>query len=430
MQSLSRVLYIKVRIYYSIMHFWLLIVNEPFADFYGTDIFMYYWYVVKSFMRDYSWQVRLSYAIILGCMIAMIFLALLFWRQLRIRRAHEQRFNHCMRTYGEAFMQILEDPVHLTGEQMMEICDAEDEDMEQYSGMLFAEVILNLRMSMHNVEYEPNLQTLCEITGARQALEACLKARKHVVQALQVINTLPLYINEGLLAVYTASKDQKTQDLARITHMIISKTEPYLYMLDDMNKSWSPWYPITIHRILGWKKAQGQPMAPLHMLASECTDPNMAAFLIEEISYYGSDDEKGRLYEFFTDKRLNCRMKAVEMVARLRIPNGENLIFDSYHTQPQPVRRVMQKALLSYHQERFSTFYEDIFFNTPSQESRRIALKCLFYNTPESRARFEQLAKTAKPEDELLFRQISTLHELKESRAKQEAEMNQPQINQ
>lgn len=416
------------------MHFWLLIVNEPFADFYGFDIIMYYWYVVKSFMLDYSWQVRLSYGIILISIVAMIFLALLFTRQMYMRRYHDDRFNHCMRTYGEAFTQILEEKVQLTGEQMLEICDAEEEELEQYSGMLFAEIILNIRMSMHDVAYMPNLQTLCELTGARLALETCLKSRKHVVHALQIINTLPLYINEGLLAVYTSSKDQKTQDLARITHMIISKTEPYMYMIEDMNKSWSPWYPITIHRILGWKKAQGQPMAPLHMLASECTDPNMSAFLIEEISYYGSDDEKARLPEFFTDKRLNCRMKAVEMVALLHIPNGDNLIYESYHSQPQPVRRVMQQALLSYHQERFSAFYEHLFFNTPSHESRRIALRCLFYNTPESRARFEQLAKTAKPEDELLFRQISTMNELIERRAMQEAESDpspvlQPQIN-
>lgn len=406
----------------------LVISFGPYAEFYGFDIILYYWYVIESFMRDYSWQVRVTYAIILMCIVAMLVLGGLFSMQSRRRETHAKNFMHCYRTYAEPFHQILSTREPLTTSDIYEICDASEEEFDEYGGMLMAEVILHLRMNMHDQLYLPNLQILCETTGVRLAIESRLKARKHVFQMLQIVNTLPLYINEGLLTVYTTSRDKQIAGVARMCHLAISRTEPYLYLLDDMNEPQEPWWGISLHRLLGWKHEQGMPIAPLHMLASTCTIPHIAAFLIDELSYWGTEEDKLRLPEFFDDERQECRMTAVKAVARLRIPHGADLIFDAYKLQPQPVRRVMQKALLSYHEERFTEFYVAIFQNTPSHESRRIALNCLYYNTEHSRERFEELSLTADAENKVFFDQIRTLALLKEQRAKQEAAENSDEI--
>lgn len=403
---------------YTRMRLFLLIFSEPYAVFSGWDAFLYYWYVFRTFMQEYSWQVRLSYNIILASIGAMLFLMLLFLRNIRQRKNYKKAYQHCLKTYGEAFHEILEDDRILSTAQMLEICDADEDELASYSGLLYAEILLHIRMEMNDRLYIPNLQTLCELTGSRDALEQQLRAGKDVVHTLQVINTLPLYINEGVLAVYTGHRKAQISQLARITHLIISRTEPYLYLLSDMNLASAPWYRITIHRILGWKKEQNMPMAPLHMLASTCENATMAAFLIEEISYWGTDEEKAKLVDFFMSQHLDCRVAAIRATARLRLPGAGDKMYDTYFQQPQFVRREIQQALCSVHSGKYTEFYVKIYENTPSVKSQKVALECLYSYTPESRIRFEELYAQASDENKVLFDQIRTINQLQEAHAR------------
>lgn len=43
--------------------------DEVVAEFSGFDVLMYYWYMIKTFMSQYSWQVRTSYTIVVLCII-------------------------------------------------------------------------------------------------------------------------------------------------------------------------------------------------------------------------------------------------------------------------------------------------------------------------------------------------------------------------
>lgn len=377
---------------------------------------MYYIYAIRSWAQNFSWQVRFSYAIILMCIVTMLILMLLFTRHIRRRKQYQKNYQHCMNTYGEAFLRILNEDSRLTPDQMLEECDATRDDIAQYDGLLYAEIICNLRMSMHERLYFLNLQGLCELTGAHAALELNLKRNHHVLRTLQIINTLPMDINEGALAVYTSHRNQRISRLARITHVISSESEPYLYFLEDMNHPQPPSYRITIHRLLGWKRAQNLPMPPLSMLASTCKDPQMAAFLIEEIAFWGSEAERDKLPTYFYDQRITCRLAAVKAITRLGRSDAEQQIIDSYNDQPQDVRRVMQRALASFHSGRHTDFFVNLYLNTPSHESRSIALDCLFDYNEEGRARFEQLCLEATPEEHVLFEQIRTTHRLAEVR--------------
>ncbi len=391
------------------------IVEGAYAEFYGLDVFLYYIYSIRTWMQEYSWQVRLSYAIILACIVTMIVLMFLFARNIRRRRNYEDAYEHCTKTYEEPFFTIIHDENMLTDQQIFELCDVENaDDFQEYNGLLYADIITHIRMSLHNILYLPNLQRLMELTGARLALEGQLKARRDVLQTLQIINTLPLVVNEGLLAVYTSHNRKQVSQLARISHMTSSSSEPYLYFLNDMNEPHDPWYRITIHRILGWKREQNIPMPPIQMLANTCENPKMAAFLVEEISYWGTEQEKKDLYNYFEDPRVDCRLAALRSITRMGQADCEQRIMDSYESQPQVVRRAMQHALCSFHSGKYTNFFVSIYQGTPSHISRQTALECLYNYTAESRVIFEELAQSATEEQKVLFDQIRTTYQLQE----------------
>lgn len=383
------------------------------AEFYGWDVIIYYVYAIRSYMQAFSWQVRLSFAIILTCILAMMVVFLLFILRIHQRNSHEREFNHCYNEFSEAFIEVLEEQQHLTTRQIMEICDVEENGFSYYDGFLYAEVLTHIRMTMNKVLYFPNLQTLCEVTGAKAAIEARLKKRRSMLRSLQMVNTLPLNINEGTLAIYTSHSNQRVAQLARVAYSICSRSEPYLYMIQDINQPQSSWYRITTHRILGWAKAQNYPMPPLWMLATQCENTQMAAFLVEEVSYWGTDKEKHQLQKFLDDPRMQCRIAAIRSMARLGYEDAEEQIYQSYESQPQVVRREMLKALAGFHSGKYVEFFADVYKNTPSHTSRKIALECLYTYCEEGRKRFEQLDIETGTQDAIFFAQIRTLEQLR-----------------
>lgn len=390
-----------------------MITDGYYAEFYGWDVVLYYVYSIRSFMMQYSWQVRLSFTIILACILVMLVLMVLFSHQIQRREQHQRDYDHCYNTYSEAFIEILEENTTLTENQIMEICDEDEKGFRYYDGLLYAEILTHIRMSMHEKLYFPNLQRLCEVTGAKEAIERNLKERKDVFRVLQMVNTLPLKINEGLLAIYNSHSNNQIAQLSRLAYCMCSQTEPYLYLIKDVNQPQSTWYCSTIHRILGWKKAQNLLMPPLYMSATICENPKMAAFIIEETSYWGTEEEKHNLINFFNDKRIPCRIAAVNALTRLGYDDAEEQIIKSYESQPQIVRREMQKAIASFHSGKYVEFFANIYLTAPSRISCQTALECLYDYNEEGRLRFEELAKDADEKDALLFNQIRTLHQLR-----------------
>lgn len=391
----------------------LMISDGYYVEFYGWDVIGYYIFAIRSFMQQYSWQVRLSFSIILTCILVMLVLMVLFAVQIRRRKRHEEDYEHCYATYSEAFIEILESKDPISEKEIMEICDEDESGFRYYDGVLYAEILTHIRMTMHDTLYFPNLQRLCEVTGAREAIERRLKDRKDVFRVLQMVNALPMMINEGLLAIYTSHSNTQIAQLARVAYCMCSQTEPYLFLIKDINRPQSAWFCSTIHRLLGWKKEQQMPMPPLFMTATICEDPNMAAFVIEETSYWGTEEEKHNLVKFFTDKRIPCRIAAVNALARLGYEDVEEQIINCYDSQPQIVRREMQKAIASFHSGKYVEFFANVYLTTPSRISCQTALECLYSYSEEGRKRFEELAAQVKDEKEaLLFDQIRTLQQL------------------
>lgn len=380
--------------------------------FRGVDVLWYYIYIITTFMSEYPWQVRVSYLIVLISILMMLVLMVMFTVQIRRRARHDDEYLHCINTYGETFYDVLSCDHTLSAGQIYEMCDAEPGEFDAFDPAIYVEVLLHVRLQLTDVVYMPNLQQLCELTGAKAVMEQRLKAGRDVTRTLQFINTLPLRINEGLLSVYINHGNRQIRQLARMSYAISSKYEPYRYVLEDMNQPSAPWYRIALHRLIGWKYTQHYPMPPLMMMAQQSKNPTMAAFFIEEVSYWGTEHDKEHLPEFFNDERIECRIAAVRAVARLGDASMEDRIIACYSGQPQSVRREMLRAIRSFHTGKQIDFFVEIFRNTPSHTSYSTALECLYDYNEEGRQRFEQLAQDAAPEQLVLFQQIRAMRQL------------------
>lgn len=384
----------------------LSITDNISAEFSGFDVFLYWWYTVKTFLSQYSWQVRTAYTIIFLCIVTLVLLMLLFWRQIKRREDYNKKYQSCANTYYETFQEILQSAWEYDAQEVMDACDADEDDFDHYDGLLFADLICRIRMELREIAYLPNLQVLAEVTGAKRAIETRLSKGKDVNKCLQLVCTMTLVINEGLLSLYVSNKDKRIRQLARLSNMFVNTTEPFACLLEDMNVPQAPAYKIDIHRIFAWRDAQEMMVAPILMLAQTCKNPDMASFLIMEVSYWGTPEEKSRLVEFLDDDRIPCRIAAIEALSQMLIPETEDLLFNSYESQPQNVRRVIVKALMRFHSGKYMQFFADIFNTAPSHTSRMNALECLYSYTPESQEFFEEMYKTCKEKDKIMFDQV------------------------
>lgn len=380
------------------------------AEFSGFDVLLYWWYTVKTFLSQYSWQVRTAYSIIFICIVALLVLMLLFWRQIKDRDEYNKHYQTCSNSYYDVFQEILQSAWEYDAQEVLDACDATEDDFDHYDGLLFADLICRIRMELREIAYLPNLQILAEVTGAKRAIELNLSKGKNVNKCLQLVCTMPLVINEGLLSLYTSNKDGRAMQLARLANMIVNTAEPFSCLLTDMNEAQAPIYRINIHRIFAWRNAQDMMVAPILMLAQTCKNTEMASFLISEVAYWGTPEEKSHLVDFLSDERIPCRMAAIEAMSQLLIPETEDLLYNSYDVQPQEVRRAILKALVHFHTGKYTEFFANIFNTAPSHISRINALECIYTYTPESKEYFEEMYKNCREKDKLMFDQVRTSH--------------------
>lgn len=386
--------------------------DEVVAEFSGFDVLMYYWYMIKTFMSQYSWQVRTSYTIVVLCIFVMIVLMFLFMNLVRNRNRYNKAYRSYSNTYYEAFYDILDSKFEYTDREMLDICDADTKDFHLADKFIMADLLCHVRMQFHDREYLPNLQHLAELLGVRSEIEWRLSKNRDVIKSLQYVCTLPLAINEGLLSLYASSGNKRVRQVARLASLISSSSEPFKYLLEDMNHSNPLIYKISVHRILGWRMAQDMMMAPLLMLAETCTNPDMTSFLIQEVAFWGTAEDQKKLVDFLDDDRQVCRVAAIRAVKYLLIPEAEDILYDSYLAQPQAVRREVVRALTEYHSGKYTEFLADVFNRAPSHTSKMNALECLYRYTPESRDYFEQMYLTCSENDKTLFDEVRTTNNL------------------
>lgn len=396
------------------------------VQFTGVDAFDYYYGFVTywkdaivALYRDYSWQVQVSFALILTCIVIMAYVAYKFTRNIRKTRAFERELAKASEKLRDVFYEVLISPEEPTIEEMEQRCGMTAEEIREFSPEIHANIISTLRLELCEITSLPNTNFLCDFTGVTQLYEQNLINKHNILSTLQNIVTMSLRVSEGLLAIYINHHNTNIRHMARMAFIICTETEPYRYLEEDLQEEQALWRPMMLHRLFGWLRDTERRMPQFLVLASVMRDENTAAFLIEEVAYWGSEKEKAAINRFFLSPMLKCRQAALKAVALLSDENQEQAIIDSYEHQPDELRRECLNAIASINSGLHTEFFVKAFHNTSSKQIKECALTCLYHYGSEGRRRFEMMRKEIS-QDQLgisLLNQIDSMDLLNQMRS-------------
>lgn len=391
----------------------------------GTDAFDYYYGLVSflwekqlaSFMH-FPWQIQTAFALIVTCIIIMIIVAWRFFKKKKMLQQFDEELKEVNEELRSHFWDILISADIYTKQMVEEECKRTSDQFSEMSPEVLATVISELRLELSEVSFLPNLNILCEVTGVKLYYENNLTHRHDILSTLQNLVTMTLSISEGHLATYINHHNKNIRHLARMSYIVCTKAEPYRYLEEDLQEEQALWRPMMLHRLFGWLRDTDRQMPQFLVLASVMKDENTAAFLIEEIAYWGNEREKESINTFFLSPMFKCREAALKAVTFLHDDRHEQSIIDSYPKQPEYLRRECLRAIHSIGSGRHTEFFVDSYYGTSSKETRECALTCLYSYGSEGRRRFETMrADIASDEQGIkLLDQIDSLAVLQQLR--------------
>lgn len=382
-------------------------VFEP-VEFSGFEIFKYYYYLVERFYSGYSWQMVTSYNITLLSCVMLVLFFLLFSYKVFIQRRHKATEMKLEAYYLDKIRMILGSAEELNRNEVLEMLGKTEREIQRYNPYYYAKLLEHVRMEMYEIVYLPNMQTLATMLGVTRYFEHHLIHKKDAFKTLQMMVMLQITVNEGQLASFVNHSNPEIRMMARMNYITCSVNEPYRYLLDDLNEEQSLFRPMLLNYIFGWMMFRERRMPNFLNLAERVKNEESAAYLVGEIAYWGTEDEKKDVKKYFLSDRLQVRSAAIQVAATLRDLSAEDEMIQSYFHQPERIRREILRALTSMMSGKQTEFIKKAYEASSSRETRETALLCLYNYGNEGRRLFEIVRSEADSETRTLIDQIDS----------------------
>lgn len=374
----------------------------------GLGVLSFYFSLIGKYLEEYPVPIRICYFIVLCCIVVMILLYFMFFRDFIRRRRMNKKYDSLVRRFHDPFLEILSND-KLSIAEMEEIMGCKRSEIIKNNPEDLSRLIASVRMEIYEVIYLPNLQTLVEATGVLNYFEECLLKNRNVFNVLQTLLMFQIVVTEGRLAGYVNSHDPNIRMMARMLYILCSQNDPYYYLLDELNSPQSMMRPMMLHYIFGWRKEQNKLMPDFLSLVDRIENDETASFMIREVAYWGNDEEKRRIPDYYLSPRYACRLAAISGTAHLVDDESEEKLVQSFPSQPQEVKHAILRAMLVIRSDRHVEFLKQVIKETPSHTSRELALSCLYNGGPKGRLAFENLRESSSGELKTLMNQIDSI---------------------
>lgn len=363
------------------------------VDFYGYEVMGYYIQRICTFFSVYAVHIRLLYILITLCILTMLVLFVMFMRQIRLKNRMDAYLDAVRTDLLAGFKQVLTAEHSLTVEMLEMACNMTlDRIREVYDtravGWVIAEISMDMSRKLDNI---PNLEPLCAMLGVRALYEKELFNKNRVFFTLQYLVNMHLRASAGLLALYIHHHNNKIRYLARMCYIISTEEDSFKYLMEDLNEPMNLWRPMTLHRLFAWLRANNKQMPQFLVYARVLKNEESAAFMINEVAYWGNEKEKAKLNEFFLSPKLLCRKAALNAVSLLRDEKQEQMAVDLYDQQPESIRQEILRVVCAINSGRHTQFLVRAFRTATSKTTREIALTSLYAYGEEGRSTFEML---------------------------------------
>ena len=378
------------------------------VEYSGLELIKYYLNLLENNFSGYPWQIVTSYTIAMTCIIMLVVLFMLFlfrvWRHQRRKKKEKEIYEY----YSDKFHLILGSAETLTHEEILEMLGQTEDDIRKNDTYYYANILEEARMAMYEIVCLPNMQTLATTLGVVDRFTFQLLKHKDVFRTLQMLLMLQITVNEGLLANFVNHTNREIRMMARLNYITCSRNIPYRYLITELNEEQSLYRPMILNYVFGWMMFQERLMPNFLNLADRVTNEDSAAFLVREVAYWGKENEKEEVKNYFLDERLKVRSAAIEVVAMLGDVNAEEKLVESYFMQPEHIRQEVLRALLSLNSGRQTEFFKKAYEISSSRETHVVALQCLYQYGNSGRRLFEIMRSEADEETRRLIDQVDS----------------------
>ncbi len=382
------------------------------VDFYGFEVVEFYLKRLLLYYSDYALNIRLLYGMIVACIITMMVLFVLFMRRIRRTRNRQREFDSARKNLHDGFYQILISGTKPQVKDLELACDMTLDRITLYRPETLSKLISEICMDLsRELDYIPNAEPLCSLTGVKGFYERSLASAHRVLFTLQNLVNMQIPVNEGLLAVYINHYDNNIRHMARMCHVISSNSDPYRYFLDDLNEKQGLWRFMMLHRLFGWVLANERQMPQFLILAEKVQNEESVAFLIQEVAYWGTEQEKASLHKLFLSPNYRYRAAALHAVAILRDKSQEKAAIDTFEQQPETIRQEVLKAVYAINSGQYTDFFVRAYRTSALKQTREVALNCLYSYGRDGRRTFELLRGEVleNESDRMLMDQIDAM---------------------
>lgn len=378
------------------------------VEYSGLELIKYYLNLLENNFSGYPWQIVTSYTIAMTCIIMLVVLFMLFlfrvWRHQRRKKKEKEIYEY----YSDKFHLILGSAETLTHDEILEMLGQTEDDIRKNDTYYYANILEEARMALYEIVCLPNMQTLATSLGVVDRFTFQLLKHEDVFRTLQMLLMLQITVNEGLLANFVNHTNREIRMMARLNYITCSRNIPYRYLITELNEEQSLYRPMILNYVFGWMMFQERLMPNFLNLADRVTNEDSAAFLVREVAYWGKENEKEEVKNYFLDERLKVRSAAIEVVAMLGDVNAEEKLVESYFMQPEHIRQEVLRALLSLNSGRQTEFFKKAYEISSSRETHVVALQCLYQYGNSGRRLFEIMRSQADEETRKLIDQVDS----------------------
>ncbi len=384
------------------------------VEFSGWELIKYYYHLLDNHFAGYPWQIVTSYSIAVGSIIMLLVLFFLFlfkvWRQQHRKHKEEMLYSY----FADKFRLILGGAETLTYEQTLEALGKTEKEIKENDSYYYANMLEEARMEMYEIVCLPNMQMLASTLGVCERFEYQLLKHRDVFRTLQMLLMLQITVSEGLLANFVNHTNREIRMMARLNYITCSRNIPYRYLLEELNEEQSLYRPMILNYVFGWMMFQDRMMPNFLNIADRVKNEDSAAYLVKEVAFWGKENEREEVKNYFLDARMKVRSAAIEVVALMRDISSEDKLVESYFQQPEHIRQVVLRTLLAFNSGKQTEFFKKAYETSSSRETHMVALHCLYQYGNTGRRLFEIMRSEADNETRKLIDQVDSAALLEE----------------
>ena len=353
--------------------------SSPFGDvdFGWWDYVKYFIHLVEDTYAGYSWQIWTSFHIVLGCSAVMILGFALFWYRVYSHNRSQKKERKARERFIEIFSRILGSDQKMSRLQIWKELNLSDEEIKKNPPTFYANILEEIRINLHGRQALPNMQPLAMAVGVTDMFTENLLRGRKVFRTLQMMLMLQVTINEGRLSKYRNHKNPEIRMMARLNYIMCTDDNPYLYLEDELRESKAVFEPMLLHYIFGWMAFNKRRLPNFVYYVENCRD-KAAAFMLREIRFWGTDEEKAQIKEFLRDERVKVRQAAITTVSELADHGAEDTLTEIYPDVSESLKQDILRALLSLNSGRQKDFFRHAYDNSSSRQTQVVALQCMF----------------------------------------------------